>query len=452
MNILVDENTRNFLRGLLVFEGELIAPRGVASMSKPWSFLVYLSLLLSVIEQAWSHSLYLGAYLYPRDDIRCFTDLPFGIINLPKSYERRALQRYRLRACDSWLIQRARNGWVKEELQEFLPVSLVEIAVERAKEKGSGKELPKLESINSIPKGRHTREELIDLISHMTKEQTDALHGELDNVVGQWHRGGSSELALYFSSYLLMYKLMRLSQTLPAAAAPCIITLEDDAVTALSLLHPQTLRDLCVSSLSVDVWQLMWYHFQYDYRDAAHKYRHAYDIDGIKADYDAVYFACHGMMWRVAGLPKQLDVIAFDDEEFKKGPWLNCTRYRCVTDHLDTKITNVKVPMTPWVGNPIMDHSTGLHHDQFLNHQFSVRAISATAYASEYHQFGAAAAAIKYWDDPLTDIRRSRLNRAEAFGEFRRNPAKVMGEKIYNSAEPGRWVLDLDNTTETKNR
>lgn len=399
--------------------------------------------LLGSVLSASHHPQLIEPFLYYRDDIKCFTDLPFGVINLPRSFERRALQRYRLRACDHYLLQRARDGRVLEDELEFLPVALIEMALGRVRIALRGYTPRKVEQIKELPKPKQTRESLLSQIDALGPAQKTELKSQIDLIVKQWRRGRSGELALFFSTYLLMYKLHKLSERVPPAASPCLITLEDDAVVALSFLHSQTLRDLCLSSMNTDAWQLMWYRHHYDYRDVAQRHRQAYNLDGI-ADYDKHYFTTHGVMWRTANMTHQLDVITLDHNGSEVRPWLNCTRKKCVTDAFDTVVTNIKVPVTPWIGNPVLDHSTGLHSDQFLNHRFSVKAISATMYSFEWYQFGTAAAMMKLQSPPYDESGQDVLWLYKALKLFQLHPSETIGGDIYDEAQPGRWVFDLE--------
>lgn len=376
-----------------------------------------------------------------------------------RSYERLAVMRYRLRACGKLLIEEGRDGGVLNHLTKFLPVSAIELALQRLHDIDNGLIDPKNESDPSnflypidLSPMKSSRSIVKREIDNFSPQRKRALRKTLFYVLAQWKRGRPGELALYFSTYLLMSKLYEISRALPESLAPCIITLEDDSIVATTAFHVRSLRSLCLESKEIDAWQLMWHRG----RERAHRllaqaHRDEYEKDGLVA-YEKMetqgilvyknYWGTEGMMWKSSRLPKQLQVIAYDDNSTRDGPWLDCIHPRCITDHIDGAYTNVVVPTTCYVNNPISERSTGLHFDRTLNHRLAIRGTSSAFYSFEYQSFGTAMALLKGWHQN-DSVAFSTSDRLEALQQFHLDPNGTLPTVVYTTSIPGRWVIDL---------
>eukprot|EP01054_Gregarina_sp_Poly1_P002177 Gregarina_sp_Poly_1__2176@NODE_1579_length_3800_cov_211_833914_g208_i2_p2_GENE_NODE_1579_length_3800_cov_211_833914_g208_i2NODE_1579_length_3800_cov_211_833914_g208_i2_p2_ORF_typecomplete_len510_score29_86DUF3440/PF11922_8/0_076DUF3440/PF11922_8/1_1e04_NODE_1579_length_3800_cov_211_833914_g208_i26832212 len=383
--------------------------------------------------------------VYPRHDVTCITNMPIGFVSLSGNYERRAILAYRLRKCRAVIYQDAYNGSDLQHLLEFLPVGILERGLANMKQ-GAPAPAPEdwkifdyLEAPRQAPAAQGSRTQMKEIVAHFTPHERKRYLDALQAAVRWWQKGRPGELALFTSTHLLLWKLQKISDALPAVRRPCVLTLEDDAIPHLVYFHSKTLKQFCGSGKeSIDAWQLMWHKGDSRaYDRMPRQYRKDYDIDGAVS---REYWCTAGMLWRTDNIDGQLIDLQFREQGLFH-PYLDCQHYDCLADHFYPETTVVRVPVVPWIGIPISDHSTGLHVDSEEVKRIGVRAIGAGAQFFEYQSFGASVVLSGDLNSTLTYSPKLELSRA--LQRFQEDPEAALGSTIYKGSILGRIIIDI---------
>eukprot|EP01053_Blabericola_migrator_P010084 Blabericola_migrator_1__10083@NODE_55_length_16001_cov_154_094327_g51_i0_p6_GENE_NODE_55_length_16001_cov_154_094327_g51_i0NODE_55_length_16001_cov_154_094327_g51_i0_p6_ORF_typecomplete_len423_score33_13DDE_Tnp_Tn3/PF01526_17/0_015_NODE_55_length_16001_cov_154_094327_g51_i01471715985 len=357
-------------------------------------------------------------YLLPRN-IECFTDLPFGIVTLPRAHERQALIRQKLQGCDIILYQAGYNGSNMEEVAEFVPVSHL---IQGLKDAGTAN----FDAITT-PKqvGRTRREALISYIRTLSHGDKSYLwdwanYNELI-ATGHGHSISTSlkEQALYMATQLLLIKLRTIAQEIDA---PCILTLEDDVVLRPARLHARTLRGLCeAQQKEAETWQLFWRWLIHNrYTKLAESNQDLY-VKDLALEHSQYWGTCL-VMWNTHALDKIIVDLAYDEDDISnKTITLDCHgEYGCVTDMWAGHNHSVHIPITPYATPPLLDLSF-LRKIDLATTQTSARAQWAAYYAFETTSLGTVFIAV----NESTHLR-SEHGRTLALEQYRMSSKKFM--------------------------